>query len=329
LRVGLIGCGLVGRKRASVLGKHLLVRCADPDTARADALAALHPGAIASARPSAVLEDPTIDVVVVATPHDQLAPTTLAAVQAGKHVLVEKPGGRCVSELEPIQALAARTGRIVKVGFNHRFHPSLQRAHKIFSDGEIGDLVYIRGRYGHGGRLGYEREWRADPRLSGGGELLDQGSHLIDLSRWFAGDFTEIHGEVANYFWQMPVEDNAFVQLKTGDGVIAWLHASWTEWKNLFSFEIFGRIGKLQIDGLGGSYGTERLTFYRMLPEMGPPETTAWEFPGEDRSWRDEFAHFVTCIENGQMPSGSIVDAVENLKIVEQLYRLNQRDYHA
>src|SRR5205085_4775978 len=141
-----------------------------------------------------------------------------------------------------------------------------------------------------------DKEWRADPALAGGGELLDQGVHLIDLARWFLGDVVEVRGLADTFFWQMAVEDNGFLALRTATGQVAWLHASCTEWKNLFCFEIFGRDGKLQVDGLGGSYGTERLTCYRMLPQMEPPETTIWEFPGEDRSWHEEFAHFVRCV---------------------------------
>jgi predicted dehydrogenase len=119
----------------------------------------------------------------------------------------------------------------------------------------------------------------------------------------------------------MPVEDNGFALLKTATGQVAWLHASCTEWKNLFSFEIFGRVGKLQIDGLGGSYGTERLTFYRMLPEMGPPETTAWEYPQEDRSWDVELNHWLNGIQSGRPPGGSLLDALAALEIVERLYK--------
>jgi predicted dehydrogenase len=168
--------------------------------------------------------------------------------------------------------------------------------------------------------VGYEREWRADPSISGGGELLDQGVHLIDLARWFAGDFVEINGHTATYFWQMPVEDNGFLLLRTACGQTAWLHASCTEWKNLFSFEVFGRNGKLQIDGLGGSYGVERLCYYRVLPQMGPPETTIWEYPGEDNSWQAEFAHFRECISQGRSPSGELEDAQAALEIVERIY---------
>ena len=174
-------------------------------------------------------------------------------------------------------------------------------------------------RYGHGGGPGYDREWRADPEIAGGGELLDQGVHLIDLARWFCGDFTEVAGHVATYY-ECPVEDNGFALLKTADGRVAWLHASCTEWKNLFSFEIFGRVGKLQIDGLGGSYGAERLTFYRMLPEMGPPgpppgSTRARTAPGTSRSTTGQ-----TCIETGRQPCGTVSDALAALTIVERLY---------
>ncbi|MBC8074680.1 MAG: Gfo/Idh/MocA family oxidoreductase, partial [Chloroflexales bacterium] len=178
----------------------------------------------------------------------------------------------------------------------------------------------IRGRYGHGGRVGYEREWRANPAIAGGGELLDQGVHLIDLARWFVGDFVSVSGHVATYFWSMPVEDNGFALLKTASNQVAWLHASCTEWKNLFCFEIFGRDGKLQIDGLGGSYGVERLSFYRMLPQMGPPETTIWEYPGEDTSWRDEYRHLLACIAEGRTPSGTLDDALAALRVIGQLY---------
>jgi predicted dehydrogenase len=321
MRVAIVGCGLIGQKRARALGANRLVAVADIDPARARNLAAQFPGCAADPWPQCVARD-DVDLVVVATTNDALVPVTRAAVGHGKHVLVEKPAARNAAELAPLVAAASEKKVVVKVGFNHRFHPAFQKARSLFDGGAVGPLMYIRARYGHGGRLGYEREWRADPAVSGGGELLDQGVHLIDLARWFAGEFTEVRGHVGTFFWKMPVEDNGFLLLKTEQGRVAWLHASCTEWKNLFCFEIFGRDGKLQIDGLGGSYGVERLSFYRMLPQMGPPETTIWEYPGEDLSWRDEFAHFVDCIARGARPSGSLEDALAALRIVEQAYSL-------
>jgi predicted dehydrogenase len=233
---------------------------------------------------------------------------------------VEKPAARSAGELAPVLAAAEEKRVVVKVGFNHRFHPSLRKARELVDTGELGPLLYLRARYGHGGRLGYEREWRMDAAVSGGGELIDQGMHLIDLSRWFLGDFTRVEGVAATYFWNCAADDNCFLALRTASGQMAWLHASCTEWKNLFSFEIFGRDGKLQIDGLGGSYGTERLTFYRMLPALGPPETTSWEYPFRDDSWERELAEFAAAIQQGRSPCGDLRDAHAALQIVDTVY---------
>src|SRR5205823_1353389 len=127
------------------------------------------------------------------------------------HVLVEKPGARSASELDTVLAAAAKSGVSVRAGFNHRYHRGFRKAREIVESGALGPLMFIRGRYGHGGRPGYDREWRADPELSGGGELIDQGIHLIDLARWFLGEFTAVRGRTRTYFWDMPVEDNAFL----------------------------------------------------------------------------------------------------------------------
>jgi predicted dehydrogenase len=301
------------------------VAAADGLPERAAALAATAPGCAVESRWADLVRRPDVELVVVATTNDALAPVAVAALQAGKHVLVEKPAARTPAELDTLLRAAAGSRGRVKVGFNHRYHPALRQAHALFREGQIGELLYLRGRYGHGGRLGYEREWRADPAVAGGGELLDQGVHLIDLARWFAGEFTAVSGRVGTFFWKMPVEDNAFLCLGTARGQVAWLHVSCTEWKNLFSLELFGLTGKLEVQGLGGSYGMERLTFYRMLPEMGPPETTTWDFPGDDVSWRDELLDFVGAIERGDTVPGSLEDARAALDIVFRVYRENDR----
>jgi predicted dehydrogenase len=321
VNVAIIGCGLIGQKRADALTDgHRLVAVVDRLEERAHRLAARWPGCSASTDARAALERADVDLIVVATTNDALASLTLAAIERDHHVLVEKPAARNAGELAPVMAAAQDRRVIVKVGFNHRFHPAFLKAREIFDSGVTGPLMYIRARYGHGGRVGYEREWRADPSVAGGGELLDQGVHLIDLARWFAGEFVEVSGRIGTLFWRMPVEDNGFLHLATASGQVAWLHASCTEWKNLFSFEIVCRDAKLQIDGLGGSYGVERLTFYRMLPAMGPPETTIWEYPGADGSWRTEFLHLVESIQTGHPPSGSLSDAHAALRIVDTVY---------
>jgi predicted dehydrogenase len=330
VKVGIVGCGAIGRKRAAALGEAQLVACADLVRPRAEALA----GAVGG-RPQvltewrALVERPDVDVVVVATPHHLLADVALAAVGAGKHVLVEKPAARRAGELDPVMTAAQRSRVLARVGFNHRYHPALRQAKRLVADGAIGELMYVRGRYGHGGRMGYEHEWRAQPALSGGGELVDQGVHLIDLARWFLGDFATVEGFAHTYFWDMPVEDNGFLLLRTATGRVAFLHASWTEWKNLFSFEIFGRQGKLEITGLGGSYGVERLAHYRMRPELGPPDTIMWEYPTVDASWDVEFAEFAEDIRLHRQPAASLADAHAALRIVERIYAGPTHDHHA
>jgi predicted dehydrogenase len=320
-RVAIVGCGLIGLKRSKALAGARLTVCADLQLDRAEALARTSPGAIASSDWRAVVGRSDVDVVVVATINDSLAEIARAAVEAGKHVLVEKPAGRSVAEIDSVIAAAGPRRRLVRVGFNHRYHPALRKARELFDGGALGEMMFLRGRYGHGGRLGYEKEWRADPGRSGGGELIDQGVHLIDLARWFLGDFTSVTGFAHTYFWPMPVDDNAFLLLRTARAQTAFLHVSCTEWKNLFSLEIYGAAAKLQIDGLGGSYGVERLTFYKMLPEMGPPDTTTWEFPRGDTSWALEFAEFLEDIRLDRAPSPGIADARAVLAIVEDVYR--------
>jgi len=298
-----------------------LVATADLDFERAKMLAETQDGVVAMADWRELVNKADVDIVIVATTNDALANVTLAAVQAGKHVLVEKPAARNIEELEPILIAAQEQHVQVRVGFNHRYHPSFRKAQQIYQAGSLGELMFVRGRYGHGGRLGYEKEWRATPTISGGGELLDQGVHLIDLSRLFLGDFSHIQGFTHTYYWDMPVEDNGFMLLRTANNQVSFLHVSWTEWKNLFSFEIYGRNAKLHIEGLGGSYGVERLTYYKMLPEMGPPETTIWEYPGKDRSWEVEFSEFLEDIRHQRTPSASLYDAAAALKIVQAIYQ--------
>ena len=326
--VAIIGCGLIGQKRARALGSARLVACADLNLERAQTLARTAPGAVASADWRTVVARDDVAIVVVATINSVLAEIALGAIQAGKHVLVEKPAARFAAELTPLISAAAEQGVQVRVGFNHRYHPALQQAHALFASGALGELMFVRGRYGHGGRIGYDKEWRAAPTLSGGGELIDQGVHLIDLARWFLGDFSSVTGAAHTYFWQMPVDDNGFMLLETPQRQTAFLHVSCTEWKNLFSLEIYGRDAKLHIEGLGGSYGVERLAYYKMLPQMGPPETTIWEYPMGDNSWQLEFAEFLEDIRLGRTPAAGLADALAALQIVAQIYRKSGYDHH-
>ncbi len=324
LGFAIVGCGLIGRKRATALagipGAALRQVC-DLDPMRAADLAKLTPGCTPATDYRTVLADPAISAVIVSTLNGSLAPIALAAAEAGKHVLVEKPGALNAAELRKVQQAAVSSGVRVRLGYNHRFHPALQKARELIDSGVLGPLMFLRGRYGHGGRKGYDREWRADPELSGGGELIDQGVHLIDLAGWFLGDLPVVEGHATTSFWDMKVDDNAFLSLRTAAGQTAWLHVSCTEWKNLFSLEIYGRDAKLALDGLGGSYGVERLVYYKMLPQMGPPDIFPFEYPGSDASWRLETEAFIDDIQLGREPSPGLKEGIRTLEIVEAIYK--------
>ncbi len=323
-RAAIVGCGLIGQKRARAMPPGSLRAVCDSNGSRAAALATAC-GAEPASDWRKIVTRMDIDLVVVATPHDVLAEITAAAADAGKQVLVEKPAARRSGELGAVRAAVARSRAKVRVGFNHRYHPAFRQAREIVDRGGIGELTHVRGRYGHGGRLGYEKEWRFVPEVSGGGEAIDQGMHLVDLARWFLGDFSVVAGAVPTYFWAAPVEDNAFFLLRTPRGQVASLHASWTEWKNLFSFEIFGRTGKLEIGGLGGSYGVERLSYYAMTPQLGPPPTTIYEYPMGDDSWAAEYQAFLDDIALDREPQPNFEDAAAALAIVEQVYAMEGR----
>jgi predicted dehydrogenase len=322
LRVGLVGCGVVGHKRAAALGGDRLVACYDVVEGVAQSLAAEF-----GARRAASLEDllaAGCDVVMVAVTHDQLTDISCRALDSGAHVLVEKPGGLGNADVERLRATAERAERRVKVGFNHRFHPGIRRAADEALSGDHGDVLFVRARYGHGGRPGYESEWRADGRVSGGGELVDQGMHLLDLSHWLLGELPLHSALLRTQYWATDVEDNAVIVLGTRAREGPWcvFHVSWTEWKNTFSLEIFCRNAKLEVNGLAGSYGAQRLTLYRMKPELGPPDVEAFEYGDTDSSWESEWAHFADCVRaRGQRRLlGDLTSLRYGWSIVEEAY---------
>lgn len=320
-RVGIIGAGLIGGKRAAQMKGAQLVAVCDPNSERATTLADAH-GAHVETSAEELVKRPDVDIVIVSTINDALVPCGTMAVKAGKHVLIEKPAARSSDEIQTLIEAMAHSSSVVRVGFNHRFHPAFQKAKHLLSTPSVGPLMYIRARYGHGGRVGYDREWRADPQRSGGGELLDQGVHLIDLCRWLGGEFQLQWGMAKTFFWDMPVEDNGFMMLRSPDGQrSAFLHASCTEWKNLFDFEIFCKHAKIEISGIGRSYGKEELRLYQMKPEMGPPNITIDTFPDEDLSWQTEFDAFLQAIDGGKSDIASTVDALRALEVVRDVYR--------
>ncbi len=217
--------------------------------------------------------------------------------------------------------MARATGLTLKCGFNHRHHPAISRAKQLFEQGYFGDPIFGRCSYGICGRPGYEKEWRADPAVVAGGQFMEQGIHAVDLFRWFLGDFEEVTGFTAtNYFPISPLEDNGFALLRGHSGVIASVHSSLTQWKNLFVFEVFGSEGYFRVEGLGGGYGTERLSIGKR-DFRAPFTEEVVEYRGEDRSWLGEWKEFVEAIQDKREPLGNGADGLAALKLVQAVYQ--------
>ena len=322
MRVGIIGAGLQGQRRAPVLqqcpdAELVVISAAHIEPAK---LLADRMGCEAAVGWEPVVTRDDLDAVLVCTPPHLHAPISIAAMQSGKHVLCEKPLARTFEEAEDMLREASEAGVVLKCGFNHRHHPGIQLAKRWFEEGRVGEPLFLRARYGIGGRPGYEREWRANPQLVGGGQLMEQGIHAVDLARWFLGDFSQVTGFVASSFWKTePLEENAFALYRTPAGAVASIHSSLTQWKNLFSFEIDGRDGYIAIEGLGGSYGTERAILGKR-DFTAPFSEEVVEFRGGDRSWSEEWREFVAAIHEEREPLGNGQDGLEALQLVYAAY---------
>jgi predicted dehydrogenase len=319
-----VGCGLIGERRAfeaKANGASICAAVTDVNLQAAQRVAAVADARVAP-NWQAIVADPEIDIVCISTPNGFLAEVAIAALGAGKHVLLEKPMGRNAVEARAIAEAGKRAGRFVKIGFNHRYHPAIRRAHEELTRGTIGKPINARCRYGHGARPGYENEWRGNRELAGGGEMLDQGVHVVDLLHWFLGRPNRVFGVTQSAVWPLgDLEDNGFATLWLAADVLAQIHTSWTQWKNLFSFEIFGKGGALIVGGLGRSYGQESLTIVRRKMEGGVPEVERILYEDVDHSWRDEWGDFLAAIEIGTSYWGTPVDGVVAMNTIEALYR--------
>jgi predicted dehydrogenase len=328
MNVGIIGCGLIGRKRAAALAafpKDKLIAVCDVDGERASALAKdFHCESETEWRHLTQRKD--IDVIINSSINEVLEEITVGALEQGKHVLCEKPLGRNAAEAQRMVDAAQQNNAMLKTGFNHIFHPALWKAKELVDARAIGSLLSIRARYGHGSRQGMEKEWRSSKKLCGGGELLDQGVHVIDLIRWFAGEIEQVYSKVETKFWDIEVEDNAFAILTCKNNVTAMFHVSWTNWRNIFSFELFGSDGYLVVNGLGGSYGPETLEWGKRKQEGGRPDIKLFEYPPSDISWEMEWKEFRMAIEEKRQPLKNGTDGLRANQVVEAMYeshRLN------
>ena len=322
MRVGIIGAGLQGKRLAPAVRDHprskVVVVSAAHEESAARLAQRIRCESAVGWRP--VVQRNDVDAVVVCTPPHLHAEISIAAMRRGKHVLCEKPMARTVAGAREMLATAQEEGVRLQCGFNHRFHPGLKQAHEWFEEGAIGAPVFLRCRYGICGRPGYENEWRFDPQVVGGGQMMEQGIHAADLARWFLGDFAEVTAFVESGYWPTaPLEDNAFALYRTEKGVVASIHSSLTQWKNLFSFELFGRDGYIQVEGLGGGYGSERAILGRR-DFTAPFGEEVVEFRGADISWAEQWKEFVSAVEEGREPLTGGQDGLEALRLVYAAY---------
>lgn len=326
LTLALIGAGGIGKQWADAIRKTKGVELrlvVDVNMKGAEEIAKNFKDCFVSSDWGDAVRSKNIDALLVATPHKWLAPISYAALTAKKHVLSEKPSGINRKEVER-NVKAARKNKLVYMpGFNHRYHAAYLKAREIFGKGGIGTITFIRARYGFGGRPGYNKEWRFKKSIAGGGELFDQGVHMIDMCRWFMGDFKNIYGFAQNMFWGGEVEDNGFALMRTAKGQVAQIHVSWTNWDWVHSFELYGDKGYVLIDGLDRRYhGPERLVWGVRDKTFARPVEKRFEYLNETKfdSLERELAAFREAIagkRNG-IPTGD--DALATMKIVEKIY---------
>ena len=328
MRVAIIGAGLQCRRRAPVLVEakdDKLVAIASKEFAHAEAMARQF-GCAADPSWEQTVQRSDVDAVIVATPPHEHCRISIAAMRAGKHVLCEKPLTKTLAEAAEMLEVSHQTQRVLKCGFNHRHHPAIWEAKKRLEAGDLGRPVFARCRYGICGRPGFEKEWRADPAQAAGGQFIEQGTHGIDLIRWFLGEITEVACMTStHYFKSQPLEDDGFALFRTAVGGTASLHTSLVQWQNLFSFEVGGDDGYARVEGLGATYGTEML-YLGKRDFSAPFQDRVIQFRGGDISWRDEWREFSAAIREGREPLGNGADGLVAMKIALTAYEAERQN---
>jgi predicted dehydrogenase len=324
LRVGIAGYGVVGKRRRQFIDEHpMLTTVAVCD--RVFLKPTVLPDGIPAFSDYRQLLEQRLDLLFVCLTND-IAPTvTMAGLECGFHVFCEKPPGRTMADVARVIAVERRHPDLkLKYGFNHRYHDSVREALRLIQSGELGSLINVRGVYGKSKIVSFESDWRTKRELAGGGILLDQGIHMVDMMRLFAGDFVEVHSFVSNDFWHHDVEDNAYAIMRTQQGVVAMLHSSATQWRHRFHLEIALRRGTIVLAGIlsgSKSYGAETITVAKAHEEDGgdPYETTIRY--NRDNSWRDEIGEFVNAIVEGHpIINGSSQEALKSMELVYRIY---------
>ena len=325
LKVGIAGYGIVGKRRGSVIDAHPSLEVAAVSDRTLDGDGVFEGGVrYFDAYEKLLGED--LDVLFVCLSNDINPGATIAGLERGLHVFCEKPPGRDVADIARVVAAEKKhPGLKLKYGFNHRYHDSVRDALEILHSGELGDVINLRAVYGKSQLITFDQtSWRTQRALAGGGVLLDQGIHIVDLLRLFAGEFTDVHSFVSNSVWNHDVEDNAYALMRTADGKVAMLHSSASQWRHRFGLEITLTKGSLNLAGIlsgSKSYGAENLTIARTTgDDRGYPEEEVRNYE-RDTSWTDEVAEFADAVlKDTPILNGSSEDALNTMKLVYQIY---------
>ncbi len=323
IRVGIIGYGKMGKTRHMAFkedGRGVLIAVSEPNLEGLDK-------EIPNLSHDEIIAHPDIDAMIICTPNFLNKDLTIRSLRAGKHVFCEKPPAFTENDVIEIREAEKASNKKLMYGFNHRHHDSVIRMKQIVDSGEFGKIVWMRGRYGKSVTEDYYDNWRAKKDLAGGGILIDQGIHMLDLFLHLAGDFDRIKAEVSNLYWNLEVEDNAFVILRnTETGIDASLHSTMSQWRHLFSLEVFMEQGYMVLNGLitsSMSYGEEVLSIAKNR-SAAPAATWKDEVKTQyidDHSWRYEMEQFFDAITNNtDIKIGNSGDAQKLMRIIDKIY---------
>lgn len=326
LRVGIAGYGVVGKKRKACVDHnpcmHVVAVC-DRQFSEAGTME----NGIRYFPDYKSLLQQDLDVLIVCMTNEIAPEVTIAGLERGLHVFCEKPPGRNVGDIQRVISAANKhLNQKLMYGFNHRYHESVKDALKLIRSGNLGRIINMRGVYGKAKLITFNQStWRTKRDIAGGGVLLDQGIHMVDLMRLFAGEFTEVHSFVNNSHWGFDVEDNAYALMRSTEGVIAMLNSSATQWRHRFHLDINLEKGSIILGGIlsgSKSYGAETLTVVYSDPERdnGDPLEQVTRY-NRDQSWDEEIAVFSSAIVNGgQLTSSNAEDALQTMKTVYRIY---------
>ena len=325
LKVGIAGYGVVGKRRREFIDEHpALVTVAVSD--RTLETVGVIDGNVHSYPDYELLLNHQLDILFVCMTNNVNPLATIKGLERGMHVFCEKPPGRTVEDIREVCETEKKFPHLkLKYGFNHRYHDSVRTALSVVETGELGKIINIRGVYGKSKLITFgQSSWRTDKELAGGGVLLDQGIHLVDLIRLFAGQFVDVKSFVSNGYWNHDVEDNAYAIMRTAEGVVAMIHSSATQWRHRFSMEITLERGALILSGIlsgSKSYGDETLTIIRAhADDRGDPVEEVQQFD-HDSSWQDEINEFVQAIlDDHPIQSGTSLDALRTMELVYDIY---------